>query len=242
MLRSIKDLHHYSIEATDGHFGVVYAFYFDDLRWTIRYMVVDTGAWLPGRRVLISPTAIGKPQWEMKQLPVNLTQEQIEHSPDMDTDQPVSRQYQTALHEYFAWLAYWTVAPIGPGTVAMPPELVEEYAAESGDPHLRSTQEVIDYNIETKDGDLGHVADFIVDDEDWTIRYMVVDTGNWLPGKQVLVAPDWITEVNWGEAKVHVDLTKEAIRNSPEYDPNETVNRVYEERLYDFYGRPKYWH
>jgi hypothetical protein len=159
----------------------------------------------------------------------------------MDTDQPVSRQYQIALHEYFAWPAYWTVAPIGPGTVAMPPELVEEYTADAGDPHLQSTQEVIDYHIETTDGDLGHVADFIVDDEDWTIRYIVVDTGHWLPGKHVLVAPDWITEVNWGEAKVHVDLTKEAIKNSPEYDPNETVNRVYEERLYDFYGRPKYW-
>jgi hypothetical protein len=122
-----------------------------------------------------------------------------------------------------------------------PPELVEEFASESGDPHLRSTQEVLGYYIHASDGDLGHVEDFIVDDDNWTIRYMVVDTRNWLPGKKVLVAPEWITEVSWGESKVYVDLTQDAIKDSPEYDPTETVNRLYEERLYDFYGRPKYW-
>jgi len=237
----MKTLHSYAIEATDGNIGVIYSFYFDDLSWTIRYVVVDTGSWLPGRRVLVSPAVVGEPHWEMRQLPVNLTQEQVENSPDIDTDQPVSRQHQIALHDYYAWPMYWTVAPIGPGTVAMPPELVEEFASESGDPHLRSTQEVLGYYIHASDGDLGHVEDFIVDDDNWTIRYMVVDTRNWLPGKKVLVAPEWITEVSWGESKVHVDLTQDAIKDSPEYDSTETVNRVYEERLYDFYGRPKYW-
>jgi len=241
MLRSVKALHSYAIEATDGHLGGVHAFYFDDLLWTIRYVVVDTGAWLPGRRVLISPSAIGQPQWELRQLPVNLTQEQIKNSPDVDTDRPVSRQHQIALHSYYAWSEYWTVAPIGPDMLALPPELAEEFAAESSDPHLRSTHEVISYYIQASDGDLGHVEDFIISDDDWTIRYMVIDTRNWLPGKKVLVAPEWITEVNWSEAKVHVDLSQKAIKDSPEYDPAEPVNRVYEEQLYDFYGRPKYW-
>ena len=241
MQRSVKSLHNYAIEATDGNLGAVYAFYFDDLLWTIRYLVVDTGAWLPGRRVLLSPTVIGEPQWELRQLPVNLTQEQVKNSPDMDTDQPVSRQYQITLHSYYAWPAYWTMMPAGVGALAIPPELMEEYTSETGDPHLRSTQEVLDYYIHASDGDLGHVDDFIVNDEDWTIRYMVVDTRNWLPGKKVLVATEWITEVNWGESKVYVNLSQEAIKNSPEFDPSEPINRVYEEQLYDYYGRPKYW-
>jgi hypothetical protein len=241
MLRSIKALHSYAIEATDGNLGSVYDFYFDDLLWTIRYVVVDTGTWLPGRRVLISPTAIEQPHEETKQLAVNLTQEQVENSPDMDSEQPVSRHHQIALHEHYAWPAYWAVAPDGLGTLALPPDLVEEFSSESGDPHLQSTQEVLDYYIHASDGDIGHVEDFIVDDASWSIRYMVVNTRNWLPGKKVLVAPQWITEVIWGEAKVYVNLTREAIQESPEYDPDEMVHRAYEERLYDFYDRPKYW-
>jgi hypothetical protein len=241
MLRSVKALYGYTIAATDGDIGGVYAFYFDDQAWTIRYLIVDTGTWLPGREVLISPAAVGQPQWEMRRLPVNLTQAQVENSPDIDTDQPVSRQYETALHDYYAWPVYWTAIPVDPGGLAIPPELAENLATRPGDPHLRSTQEVIGYYIQASDGDLGHVEDFIIDDEDWTIRYMVIDTRNWLPGKKVVVSPEWITEVAWGESKVHVDLTREAIKNSPEYDPVESVNRLYEERLYDFYGRPKYW-
>jgi uncharacterized protein YrrD len=117
----------------------------------------------------------------------------------------------------------------------------EPEAEVEGDPHLRSTREVIGYYIEASDGDIGHVEDFIIDVEAWMIRYMVVNTRNWLPGKNVLVAPEWITAMSWGESKVMVDLTRDSIKSSPEFDPSAPVNRVYEEQLYDFYGRPKYW-
>jgi hypothetical protein len=106
---------------------------------------------------------------------------------------------------------------------------------------LQSTQEVIGYYIQASDGDIGHVEDFIADDAAWTMRYIVIDTRNWWPGKKVLVAPQWVTAVNWGESQVQVDLRCEDIKNSPEFDPAAPVNREYEERLYDFYGRPKYW-
>jgi hypothetical protein len=109
------------------------------------------------------------------------------------------------------------------------------------DPHLRSTKEVIGYHIQAVDGEIGHVEDLIVDDEEWFLRYLVVDTRNWLPGKAVLVAPGWAKRVDWVKRKVHVDLPQEAIRDSPEFDPSRPVNREYEVRLYDYYGRPHYW-
>ena len=111
----------------------------------------------------------------------------------------------------------------------------------SEDKHLRSMDEVIGYHIQTLDGWLGHVADFIINDETWTIRYIVVDTRNWLPGKKVLLSPNWIDATNWAQRKVHLDVTSQQVRDCPEYDPAAPVNREYEARLYDFYGRPKYW-
>ena len=202
MLQSASILYGDAIEATDGDLGSVYSFLFDDKAWTIRYLVVDTGTWLPGRRVLISPAAIGPLQSEAKRLSVNLTQEQVKNSPDIDTDQPVSRQHEMSLHDYYAWPVYWSVTLSGPGALAIPPELVEAVETEPGDPHLRSTQEVIGYYIRAGDGDIGHVEDFIIDDDNWTIRYMIIDTRNWLPGRKVVVSPEWITEVNWSESKV----------------------------------------
>jgi hypothetical protein len=106
---------------------------------------------------------------------------------------------------------------------------------------LRSIQELQGYKISVLDGNIGHVEEFIADDSNWFIRYMVVDTKNWLPGRKVLIAPDWIEQVSWNDSKFYVDLPRELIKDSPEYDPAAPVNRQYEARLYDYYGRPKYW-
>lgn len=243
MLRSAKELHSYVVHATDGDIGRMEAFLFDELTWDIRYLVCDIGIWLPGRRVLIAPAALGVPHYETRMFPVQLTREQVENSPDIDTDMPVSRQQEVALHRYYGWPVYWgAMAPVG--TAPLPPpviEMAQDAEASQGDAHLHSTHEVIDYYIEARNGDIGHVDDFIVDDEGWSIRYMAVDTRNWWPGKKVLVAPQWITEIRWGDSRVHVDMTREQIKDSPEFDPAAPVNREYEERLFDYYGRPKYW-
>jgi hypothetical protein len=246
MLRSVKELHGYVVHATDGDIGRVHEFLFDDQTWDIRYLVCDIGVWLPGRHVLLSPAALERPHYETQMFPVTLTKERVKDSPDIDTDKPVSRQQETALHHYYGWPVYWgAIEPAGgPAAIPVPPAAVasaEMLAGPMGDPHLQSTQDVLDYYIQARDGDLGHVADFIVDDETWTIRYMVIDTRNWWPGKKVLVAPPWITEIDWGEARVHVDMTQTEIKSSPEFDPAAPVNREYEERLFDYYGRPKYW-
>ncbi len=243
MLRSVKDLQGYKILATDGEIGRVHEFYFDDENWVIRYMILDTGKWLPGRRVLVSPVALGQPDWSSKLLPVVLSREQIENSPPISEDEPVSRQHEIDLIKYYDWPTYWPVSPIG-----APPEGVMGSASdemeteeEKGDPHLRSTREVSGYHIEASDGEIGHVEDFIVDDDNWIIRYLVIDTRNILPGKKVIISPQWVKKVNWEESHVQILLSQESVKQSPEYDPSQPVNREYEENLYDYYGRPRYW-
>lgn len=240
MLRSAKSLFGYRIlSLDDAEVGKVKDFYFDDLMWTVRYLVDDTGGWLHGRSVLLSPVVLGQPDWDSEVLTVLLSEEQIMESPGVDMDKPVSRQKEEELNIYYGWPSYWAVMPLPV------PMLVGEAGVaasrEKGDPHLRSIREVAGYSIEVMDGDIGQVDDFILDDEGWTIRYMVVDTGRWLPGKKILISPGWVDVVEWLERKVRVDLMANAIKDAPEFDPAAPVNREYETRLYDFYGRPVYW-
>jgi hypothetical protein len=238
VLRSIKELGGYAIRAMDDDVGKVREFYFDDQSWTVRYLVADTGNWLVGRRVLISPVSLGYPDWEDQAFPVALTKEQVESSPHISADRPVSRQIQAELHTYYGWPPYWRADAY----LAIAAAQAEAAASEErdDDPHLRSTSAVIGYHAQAVGGEIGHVADFIVEDETWAIRYMVVDTRNWLPGKSVLVVPQWTKEVIWAQRKVDLDLSKEAIEKCPEFDPSVPVNREYEVRVYDYYGRPHY--
>ena len=245
MLRSVQSLLGFKLLARDGVIGTVYEFYFDDKTWTVRYLVADTGTWLQGRRILIPPIVFGKLDWNNQNFPVSLTKEQIQKSPSIDEKKPVSREKQIELHRYFGWPAYWQsgdfmhTAPIPP-----PPDpriIKKGQEKKNSHTHLRSTREVRKYRVRSTNGEIGHVEDYILNDESWIILYVVVDTGNWLPGKQVLVSNSWVNRIDWEERVVSVDLTKDVVKKSPEYDPSKPVNREYEIRLYDFYGRPKYW-
>ncbi len=244
MLRSLRELMGYKLSASDGEIGKLHDFYFDDEMWIIRYLVADTGKWLPGRKILISPLAIDKPDWSASVIPVNLTTEQIEESPDIGQHEPVSRQKEKDLLQYYDWPLYWEWEPGGvpPAGGMIPPQPPEKKPDKTGDPHLRSVHEVIDYGIQATDGNIGHVEDFIGDDQSFIIRYIAVDTRNWLPGgKKVLISPAWIENVEWEQSQVFIDVSREKVENSPEYDPSQPVNREFEVTLYDFYGRPKYW-
>ena len=244
MLRSLKTMFSYELQATDGEIGKVADFYFDDLTWYVRYLVADTGSWLAERQVLLSPLVLGWADAESKTFNVALTREQVEASPPIERDMPVDRQVEAELHRHYAWVPYWQApfpfAATSSAVVAAETG-AEEKREEQGDPHLHSVREVTGYHIYATDGDIGHVDDLVVEDDSWVIRYLVVDTGNWLPGKRVLMVPSWVQQVDWLERMVYVDLKRESIRNSPEFDPREPVNRDYEERLYDYYGRRKYW-
>jgi hypothetical protein len=245
MLVKAKDLHDFKMECRDGLFGRVQELYFDDLHWTIRYLVADTSTWLPGRTVLISPYALGAVSKERKSLYVNLTKRQIEESPAQDSDKPVSQQFELAHNEYFGWPAYWG-GPHVWGDYAYLERDKDKWvrARPEGrlwDYRLRSTTEVGRYGIEALDGPLGHVDDFILDDESWAIRYLVVDTHDWWPGAKVLVAPKWIERVSWGDGKVFVNLSRKTIKASPAFSEFALLSRDYEEKLHKHYERLGYW-
>ena len=251
MLRSVDKLFGFEVRASDGDAGTLDDLFFDDRRWTVRYLVVDTGPWLAGRRVLLSPIAADRPDFVLLTLPIRLTKELIQSSPDMNLDRPVSAQKFEELHEHYGWPAYWAGSPVlGTPTLGAYPLIYAQTEVEAegeepeslpGDPHLRSAKEVMGYHIQARDGEVGHIEDFFVDEDDWCIRYMLVDTRNWLPGRKVLVSPEWVEKVVWEEAKVHVDLTREQVKGSPEYDVASEPSRSYEAELHRYYGVPGYW-
>ncbi len=258
MLMSLKELQGYKVITKDGGKGTISSFLFDDDNKIIRYLVVDLGLILPGRKVLISPLAIDDCSFELKAVKVNLTKEQIENSPDISVDRPVSRQREEEYRNYYNWAPYWppgamtgtmparpaiaqpAISDIAPPTPSGKVDMKEEPRLE-GDPHLRSSKELLSYDIQATDGEIGHLEDFIADTELWFIRYLIVDTRDWLPGRKVLVAFDWVESVNWDSKDIYVDLTMESVKNSPKYDPARPINREEEHVYYDYYGRPKYW-
>lgn len=239
MFQSMKNLIGFTVRAHDGDCGKIKDVLFDDTTRAVRYFVVDTGGWLTNRQVLLAPAAVERPDGESRTIPTSLTKRSIEDSPNVESDKPISRQHEVALADYYNWPAYWGAmghagVPLRPVTTAV--------ADEEADPNLRSVSEVIGYDIECTEGSLGHVEDLILDTEEWSVRYLVVDTRNWLPGgKKVMLVYDWLTHFSWPERKAFVDLQQDQVRSAPEYDPRAPVNREMEARLFDFYGRPTYW-
>jgi uncharacterized protein YrrD len=249
MKRSVKSLIGFAMGAIDGDIGKVKEFYFDDKDWTIRYIIVETGNWLLGRKVLIAPQALLSPDWEGKVFPINLTKEQIKNSPDIDTDQPVSRKQELELYAHYPWSGYWTggIWDGGMGTAGMMtlPVLPFEPAIdendnvahkETGNPHLRSTHNITGYDIKALDGEMGDAEDFIVDDSNWKLSFMVVDTGNWLPGKKVLISPKWIKDIRWDTSEIIVNASVEQVKNSPEYNADKKISDEDELHLQNYYG------
>jgi hypothetical protein len=217
-----------NIAAMDGDIGTVDDVLFEDATWTIRYLVVDTGKWLTGRKVLISPVAVRDAAWGQRQLNVHLTREQVKDSPDIDTDKPVSRQHERAYFDYYGYPYYWA-GPLRWGALPLPPmhdaENPDLRAAEPNvpnaegerlpaNPHLRSARAVMGHGIEALDGPLGHVEDFVYDERDWSIAALAIDTRNWLPGRHVVVPIDRVEAVRWDDRTVKVGLTQDAVRQS----------------------------
>lgn len=247
MLSKSKTLEKFKLRGIDGEIGKVEEFYFDDRHWAIRYLVADTGNWLTGRQVLLSPYSLIAINKEEESISVNLSEKQVEDSPSLETDKPVSRQYENAFFSYYGYPTYWHgefLWGASPFLLRDNNELVEQQQKkeeQSWDPHMRSTNDVTGHHIEAKDGAIGHVEDFIIDDETWAIRYLIVDTKNWWGGKKVLISPRWIDKISWEESKVYVNLTKEIIKQSPEYSDDLLVTRDYEDQLHQHYKKRRYW-
>jgi sporulation protein YlmC with PRC-barrel domain len=245
MKRSVNSLVGYTISAKDGKIGKVSEFYFDDQTWKIRYLVVETGSWLNERKVLIPHSVLGLTDWLSETFQVNLYMEQIRNSPDIETKKTVSRQQEVDLYSYYGLPVYWGDVFNDGNVGIMPiPSLADTLSTieqnntskkANEDPHLRSTKHVEGYNIQSNDGEIGHVEDFIVDDIKWNIVFLTIDTRNWLPGRKVLVSPKWIKKIVWSEEKVYVNLSLESIKNSPEFDPDSPIKDDYENELFRHY-------
>lgn len=262
MLRDTKSLDNFAIRATDGEIGKIKDMYFDDDAWALRYFVVDTGEWLASRKVLISPVSVQEPDWHGKTLPVSITKSQVSNSPEIDTDKPVSRQNEEQYFGYYGYPYYWggmglwgdamypyevpTHISSGAGWVERQRDDEAAMASErarhrNDDPHLRSCETVKGYHVHATDGEIGHVSGFLVDEDTWAIRYLVVNTSNWWMGHEVLIAPAWISGVHWSDKTVSVDLSRDTIKASPPYDAKALLDREWERNLYKHYGRPGYW-
>jgi sporulation protein YlmC with PRC-barrel domain len=245
MLSKVKTLKGYRMDSLDGEIGKVKEFYFDDHFWTIRYLVAEPGSGPHGRQVLISPYALRAVEKEEKSIAINLTKKQIEDSPLWDSDKPVSRQFEIEYYGYYDWPAYWG-GPYMWGDypyIERDPEKWSEHSQEEEkwDPHLQSTDAVSGYHVHASDGEIGHVEDFIIDDESWAIRYLIINTRNLWSGKRVLISPKWIEHVSWDESKIFVNVTQEAVRQSPEYTEESLLTREFEVGLHKHYDRRGYW-
>jgi hypothetical protein len=245
MFFKAKTLEGYALHANDGEIGAVEELYFDDRHWAVRYLVADTGDWLTGRQVLISPYALEGVNTKERHITVDLTKKQIEDSPLLETDQPVSRQFEEDFHGFYGWPEYWGGPHMWGPFPAILRKRLERKRTNSGGKerniHLHSTRDTSGHYIQAEDGEIGHVVDFIIDDESWAIRYLIVDTRNFLPGKLVLISPRWIERVSWSEAKVFINLTREAVKGVPEYTAESVITRDFETRLHGHYSRRGYW-
>lgn len=225
MLQSIKKLYGKSLWASDGEIGHVKDFYFDDQNWAVRYVVVDTGSWLTGRQVLLSPHAFGSLHQAGKGLCVNLTLKQIENSPSIESHKPVSRQYEEEYYQYYGWPYYWQGDGLwgmsGLSTRGLPadPLLSEPVIAcgqkpKRADSHLRCTQAVSGYHIQASDGAIGHVSDFMMNAQSWAIRQLVIKTGHLILGSEARIPTGKVQRISYEESTVFVSLTKESIEQN----------------------------
>ncbi|MGH8018292.1 MAG: PRC-barrel domain-containing protein [Opitutaceae bacterium] len=246
MLLIAKKLEGYKLIARDGALGKVKDFYFDGDHWNVRYIIVDTGGWITGRQVLIPTQAIEPVMPEKEEFVVSLSRQQVKDSPGIEEDPPVSRQAEQELLVYYGWTPYWGGGVgMGAAGIGVPPVIPERAARTNppaaipgGETSVRSTHEVTGYGIHATDGDIGHVEDFLLDPNTWSIAYVVVDTRNWLPGgRKVLISPRWVSDVNWADRAVSVDLTRESIKASPEFDLSKPFTGEHSERLFAHYGR-----
>ena len=253
MLWNASVLNGYAISASDGQLGTVSDFLFDDTIWLVRWLVVDTGKWLSRSKVLLPVSILGHVDEAGKKFSVRLTMQQVKDSPDINTERPVSRQMETNIYDYYGWSPYWGnglftngygyVGVYGNGVAAAaqsPDRRHEREIADAqrdqDDLHLRSIDAVTGYHIHASDGEIGHVEDFLVEDADWSIHYLVVDTKNWWPAKKVLISPRSAGKINWRDRLVNLNVDRQMVKGGPAYDASTVVDRDYEKHFHGYYS------
>jgi Protein of unknown function (DUF2934) len=260
MLSNTNELQKFTVTGSSGPIGEITDFLFDDTAWMTRYLVVGTGNWLSSRHVLISPIAINHLNRAEKSVSVALTQKQVENSPDIDVNEPLTRKAELEFYSYYGYPVYWedvglwaedgvpdSALPVGEQMQSAGPELVKAYTLaeermlKNDKSHLRSAKSVVGFHIKAVDGDIGHVQGLFVDEETWAIRYLIVDTSNWWLGHPMMITPDLIKHIDWDGRSVAINLTEQQVKDAPPYDPTVPLNREHEMAIHQYYGRPGYW-
>lgn len=237
MIRSLKKLLSYTVEETNGNKGKVKDFLFDEEDKRVRYLEIDMGNIFSGEKVLVSESLLKSPNWESKHFPIELTMEQLEKCPKLDEHLPVSREYEKILNDYYGTPGYWDYAYIPPKAQHFwDDKAVIEKKIHT---HLRSFEEVMNYRIHAENGIIGHCRDLLVEDVNWNIKYLIasIQKNSLTENYKVMLSLDWIDKIDYAEKEIHMNVTEESIKNSPEFNPSELVNEVYEKKLYDYYGR-----
>jgi uncharacterized protein YrrD len=257
MLRSADALQACQIKSSDGVLDKINDLYFDDDYWVVRYLVVDTSNWLIRRKALISPIALEIPDWLNNTIQTNLSQEQINNCPGIGVHRPVSRQQEIKYCAYYGYPIYWRgnglwgegLYPNGKLSANSERDTqpnanaVKAFAeAHKEDPHLRSWCHVKGFSLCAADGEIGQIHDFLLDEQTFAIRYVIVQTNDWWLGHQVLIAPQWFMNVQWSDSKVVIKHTREEVKSAPSYHSGDSFDRNREEDMHHHYGVSGYWH
>lgn len=256
MLRSADDLKEYQIQSIDGDLGKIYDLYFDDEAWVIRYLVVTTNNWFFKREALISPIALDTPDWQNKTMQVNLSQKQVDHSPDISVHKPVSRQQEVEYFGYYGYPVYWGGASLWgagfyPDGLVLENDKLNESAKgakakayekyQNNDPHLRSWDKVKGFVVNGSDGEIGHIQDLLIDEQTFAIRYVIVRANDWWIGHDILVAPQWFEDMKWSDSSVKINHTRAEVKGAPIYDSLVKMDRDWEIAMHKHYERQGYW-
>lgn len=262
MLFAVSGLEGCPVKASDGDVGSVKDFLFDDENWKIRWMVVGAGKWLPGRQVLIHPSAIApltlppKPKLPMMsqgdtlELTVNLTKHQIEQGPYSGEDELVDKDMEALLYDYYGWDPYWGATHFGGELLPNAEQrmVADEVGREAdaatplvdGGPRLHSVAALKGYHVHALDGDIGHVENVLADDENWEIRYLIIATRNWWPGKVVQLAPYAVKDIDWSDRRINMNVSRDQVRSAPAWDPLALADEAREDELHRHFGWPGY--
>jgi uncharacterized protein YrrD len=246
MFQSLRQMTGYTVHSNDGQqIGAVTNFLFDDMRWVIRYMVLKTGSDMGGKRVLLAPVAITDLDQDHRTISTQMQPDQIAASPGIGSSNPVTRQQEIEIHEFYRWPAYWDeaneVPPAEAGMSGWPvTEMmteVESLRKEQGEsqqkPHLRSFEETLGFTIRSRDGeDAGTLDDLIVHEQNWRVSYMIVSTDGILPSRKVVLSPASVVKFDWENEELALDLTRETIQNGQEYHQDISIERSSDEELY----------
>jgi hypothetical protein len=240
VLRGLKGLIGYTLEAKDGRVGTVSDFYFEMKNWHVPYLVADTGVLMPGRKVLIETGGLLAPQWKAECFPLDCTKGEILERPGLEDVEIAPENVQPEA----AAMVHWAPMDVPQAGMLLPVTLPKRHRAPQGDgAELYSFRELLGYRVRAADALFGRLDDLVFDDEEFALRLAVVDTGTWFGGRRVYIPSTRVAGIHADMKEIHIPLAREVItqaptlEDDPEFDPAKPVRMEVEQMLYDYYGR-----